>query len=308
MLAAVPHGIEYARLGQLSVSSFGTNLANHHTAAISGRPEALLDETMRVAKDVMEQIVACHTGEPVQISFNTWRSEAPHRDDMLSIDWCTGLGNCKTPSAETCAHLMIALSDMERAISLRHRGKRLAIKGNFHLSAGIALGHAFSRYPLEIETSDGAGSWVTGPTTVGPSPFHVHGSVCEVASSSLYVGISASDKDVRQAVQQHVAKDGRSPFYEMFLKPSAGLGRMAVTDETMCRAMADQCRREIAQVASEYAGTISEIHIFAAVPKMLAVMLGHGLSALPPIQLYEHNGLGYHPTFRLGPWSAASGS
>jgi hypothetical protein len=63
--------------------------------------------------------------------------------------------------------------------------------------------------------------------------------------------------------------------------------------------MADQARRAIAEVVSRHAGAITEIHLFLSGPKTLAVMLGHELTALPPIQLYEHDGIAYHPAFRL---------
>jgi hypothetical protein len=56
-------------------------------------------------------------------------------------------------------------------------------------------------------------------------------------------------------------------------------------------------RRELSRAVSDYG--ISEIHLFAAVPQALAVMLGHGFNAMPPVHIYEYDGEEYHPSYLL---------
>ena len=63
------------------------------------------------------------------------------------------------------------------------------------------------------------------------------------------------------------------------------------------RSIADQVRRELARAVSDYG--ISEIHLFAAVPQALAVMIGRGFNAMPPVHLYEYEGGEYHESYVL---------
>ena len=58
-----------------------------------------------------------------------------------------------------------------------------------------------------------------------------------------------------------------------------------------------QIRETLAKMIGHY--PISEIHIFSAVPQGLAVLIGHNLSALPPVQLYEFDGYNYIPSYKI---------
>jgi hypothetical protein len=41
------------------------------------------------------------------------------------------------------------------------------------------------------------------------------------------------------------------------------------------------------------------VHIFAAVPQAVAMMIGHNLNAMPPVQLYEYDRGEYRPSHVL---------
>ena len=41
------------------------------------------------------------------------------------------------------------------------------------------------------------------------------------------------------------------------------------------------------------------MHLFAAIPQALAVMIGHNLNAMPPVHLYEYYGGEYVPSHVL---------
>ncbi len=58
-----------------------------------------------------------------------------------------------------------------------------------------------------------------------------------------------------------------------------------------------QVRKELAQVVARQ--PVSEIHLFAAVPQALAIMIGQQLNAFPPVQLYEYDGREYHASYLL---------
>ncbi len=54
---------------------------------------------------------------------------------------------------------------------------------------------------------------------------------------------------------------------------------------------------ELRRAVSDYG--ISEVHLFAAIPQALAVIIGHNLNAMPPVHLYEHDGGEYRPSHVL---------
>jgi hypothetical protein len=62
--------------------------------------------------------------------------------------------------------------------------------------------------------------------------------------------------------------------------------------------MALQVRAEIAK-AVERRG-IRQIHLFAAVPQGLMLLIGHHMNATVPIQLYEYDGQHYQASLLLG--------
>jgi hypothetical protein len=268
-LAAVPEGMDFERLRQLSVATFGYDLANHYTARVSGRPELLAHDMQGVARQILRALVARATLDPIGVTFNTWHSEAPRDDDLLSIDWSSRLGRCRTPSSETCALLLTALADIEAALAERHRRRAIRVRGDFHLSAAVAFGHAMSRHPLEVETSAGDAYWATNVPATVVDPFVVSASACDARSCSLYVGLTATDKEVRRSVQQYQASTGMLPFYQLFLEPRGGAHSGVVKDAGVCRAMAVQARHAIAGLVSRHAGSLTEVHVFASVPKQL---------------------------------------
>jgi hypothetical protein len=299
VLAAVPRGMSYARLTELSVSAFGIDLSHHHTVSVSAHPDSLQHDMAAVARDVLGRVLARVPPGPLQLTFNTWRSEWPDDGDTLTIDWSHALGDRKSPTGDLCTELLAALHDIEAAASRRHRGRRIRVRGEWNLSAGLSFGHTFSRYPLDVEASGTTGYWPSDAPPAGGYPLKVAGSECSAHSSALYVGVSATDKNVEGAVRQLERSVGSLPFYRLFFQPSHGLSSVSVADSGVCRAMALQVRHEIARVVGRYSGAVDEIHLFISAPKQLAVILGHELSALPPIQLYEYDGHAYRPSFRL---------
>ncbi len=99
-------------------------------------------------------------------------------------------------------------------------------------------------------------------------------------SNQLFIEISVTGKDVSESVRNFIRTTGQMPH--RFVKFSLQ-EEYKVVDNSLGVSIALQIRETLAKMIGHY--PISEIHIFSAVPQGLAVLIGHNLSALPPVQL-----------------------
>jgi hypothetical protein len=186
------------------------------------------------------------------------------------------------------------LLDVKRCVS-RHFGRpRLRVHGSKHLTSAFVLGYVFPSTVCELEVQTKLGDWSTDCEPTSNDLLLTSTSDGTFGSESLYVEISTGDKLVRDAVRHHVRLTRVSPLKYLRFRPGPELKSAQHMTNADARAIARQVRRELSSAISDYG--ISEIHVFAAVPQALAMMLGHNLNAMPPVQLYEYDGREYQPS------------
>lgn len=149
----------------------------------------------------------------------------------------------------------------------------------------------------ELEVRTKHGYWSTDCESTSQDPLLATVSDGAVGSEGLYVEVSTGDKLVRDAVRRHVQRTRVSPLKYLRFTPGQDLGAAPFMTNVDACASAHQVRQQLSRTISDY--SISEVHMFAAVPQALATMLGHGMNAMPPVHLYEYDGREYHSSHVL---------
>jgi hypothetical protein len=301
---AVPRRMGFRQLSERSIEEFGLDLAAYSSRALESadgeNAEELRPWLAAVADEVLDKVLVladeADIGGELQMQFSTRELLADEDGDVLRVD-AIGLSEGAIDSPRAWARVHRGLLSVKRQIS-RHLGRpRLRIHGSKHLTAAFLLGFVFPSTVCEVDVWTKKGYWSTDREPTGKDVLLSDISDGTVGTEVLYVEISTGDKIVRDGVRRHVSRTGASPLKYLRFTPGPELGAAAHMTNADARSIADQVRRELARAVSDYG--ISEIHLFAAVPQALAVMLGHGFNAMPPVQLYEYAGGEYHPSYVL---------
>jgi hypothetical protein len=308
VLFAVPRCMGFGELSERSIESFGVDLAVYASREIKG-PGGKEESSLRlklgaVATDVLDKVLARAreggVADTLQMQFSTRERLADEPGDVLCVDAVQLLERATDPASRTEAWYRIhgGLMNMKRAVS-RHFGRpRLRVHGSKHLTAAYVLGYTFPSTTYELEIRTKQDYWATDREPTHGDLLRVTSQGGSVGSENLYVEISTGDKPVREAVRRYVRRTCVSPLRYLRLTPGPERELAPHLNNADACAIARQLRRELAREISEH--DISEVHIFAAVPQGLAMMIGHNLNAMPPVQLYEYDGREYHPSYRLG--------
>jgi len=193
------------------------------------------------------------------------------------------------PAEEWRDTLFPALQDVKNALGELPISRKLHMSLQAILPTAFALGYAFpapARYTLLLESKEGTWS-STGTVDASSSPFRrvsyngggdkqiavVEISVAQAISRAVTDFLSAS----HLSYDQHIS-------YSLPDGPDQTKG---VRDATYALAMAQQIGKGLRLLRSQ---GVTHIHLFAAIPAALAVMLGHQFNALCPISLYQFAG------------------
>ena len=310
VLFAVPRRMGFDELSTKSVEMFGVDLAAYSSVKIGGdgtEPEEwlrsrlgdLADELLDKVLDRASQGVKANT---VQIQFSTRERLRDEPEDVLCVD-AVGLLTRVSPRSdqpEAWRRVQEALLTVKCRISNRFGRPRLQVHGSKHLTAAFLLGHTFPSTTCELEIRTKRDYWVTDCEATREDLLAVNVRDGSVGSEILYAEISTGDKTVRDGVRRRIQRTRLSPFKYLRLTPTPKLASAPYMNNADACAIARQVRRELTRVVSEH--DISEVHIFAAIPQALAVMIGHGFNAMPPVHLYEYDGSEYRPSHILGVW------
>lgn len=295
VLFAVPRRMGFGELSERSIEAFGVDLAAYSSRALEGAGDGaggpLRPWLGATANEVLDQVLGRARGRvfgTLQMQFSTRELLADDPEDVLRVDTVGLLEEASDPSSfeEAWERVHEGLLDVKRRVSRNHGRPRLRVHGSKHLTAAYVLGYVFPSTVCEIEIRTKRGYWSTDQEPVSEDLLRVHLSDGTVGSEKLFVEISTGDKPVREGVRRHVRRTKVNPFKFLRFTPGPEFESASFMSNADACAIARQVRRELGRVVSDYG--ISEVHLFAAIPQALAVMIGHNLNAMPPIHLYEY--------------------
>jgi hypothetical protein len=308
VLFALPRRLGFDHLSRLSTAAFGVDLANFASRSlvapgVTAEGTALDALFADVASDLARKVLRRdprRDGTTLQLQYSTRERLADEPEDTLCID-ATGLF-VASPEAvsdnKRWCQLHAGLRDVKRAVSACRGRPRLRVHGSKHLTAAFLFGYAFPSTAFELDLRTKDGYWATD---CSPSPTVTLRSELRGGSASserLHVELSTLDQPVQDAVRRYIQRTEQSPLATLRLTVEPATYGGVMGNAEVC-AIADQVRREIAQIAARQ--PVAEIHLFAAVPQALATMIGRRFNALPPIQLHEYDGRDYKPSYLLRP-------
>ena len=225
------------------------------------------------------------------LCFHTYRYEPPTDSLDLDVDW-TGFFPSKDelPTEKVWDEVLIpALDDVKQALSMKTRSRRLHVFEQAHLPAAFALGAAFpdsSHFTLQVNARvEGRDDiWSTEGSTSIVEPFDLnsyqpdgdaHVAVMEIA---IPTG-TASD------VATNLRALGISYKHHIRFTVPSGPDNRAVKSSAQALAMSLQVGKELRRLYGQ--GGVTHIHLFAAIPAALAVLIGHQVNAMSAITLYH---------------------
>lgn len=288
-LFALPRGISYAELKTESQRSFNFDLGRYHTVSIPDGTD-LQQGWSKVANEVLKRVLTTtvHPTPLCQLSLQySTRDLMPHEpDDVLCIDATAFLGGTIADPARW-QRLLHGLQDVKQAVSSIYGRPRLRVNGSKHLSAAFLFGRIFAPFDLDIRQTT-AEFWSTDTPIASAQPFAASVQHNSDPGGRLYLEIASGYKNIASGVDALIAATGQVPSVRLRLQPAQGPLNV---DNGLCRAMVKQTYTELERVVQTR--SISEIHIFAAIPQSFMMMLGRELKGMPPVHLYEWDGSRY---------------
>ena len=248
----------------------------------------------RVLRQRLQAIDAANPADaPLRISLNTRQRVGHSPGTALTLDWSHKFGGIQHREAEKAdwqERLLPSLRDAMEAIQRFVPHRRLLAGGLCCLPAATALGyHLMATAGIDVaweqRMPDGSfQQWSMGsePEESGFSPSTVDGSA---DATDLAVLVSVNN-DVSQAVAASSGETGPFRAYVHIKRADSGVGAVLDTPGQV----ADVARKTVAaarNMRTEYRIT-GRIHLFAAIPAGLAMLIGQLLNTLGPVQTYEH--------------------
>ena len=260
-------------------------------------PAGQADITEVANRVLRQRLQAIDTGSPAgapfRISLNTRQRVGHSPGTALTLDWSHRFGGIQrreAGKADWQESLLPSLSDVIEAIQRFVPHRRLLAGGLCCLPAATALGyHLMATAGIDVAweqrmTNGSFQQWslAADPEESGFSTSTVDGSA---DATDLAVMVSVNN-DVSQAVAASSGETGPFRAYLHMRRADSGVGALLDTPGQV----ADVARKTVVaarNMRTEYRIT-GRIHLFAAVPAGLAMLIGQLLNTLGPVQTYEH--------------------
>jgi hypothetical protein len=240
------------------------------------------------------------------LCFHTYRYDPPTDSLDLDVDW-TGFfpSRDELPTEKMWDEVLLpALDDVKQALSMKTPSRRLHVFVQAHLPAAFALGAAFpesAHFTLQVNARvEGRDDiWSTEGLTSLVEPFesfpYQSGGDAHVAVVEIAIPTSTAAD-----VARNLHTLGVSYKYHIRFTVRGGPDNRAVKSSAQALAMALQVGKELRRFYGQ-AG-VTHIHLFAAVPAALAVMIGHQINAMSAMTLYHflEKERRYEPVCTLG--------
>lgn len=309
VLASVLRGLTFQKFKDLSIAVFGDDLSGYHSHRIPRLPAppeaqiALQAHHREVSCKVLDRrLGALHAAEKtdvVGLQFSTRELLTDEPDDLLTIDttWLLDNHTESIRSSDAWQRVHDGLLDIKQLLAYHWGRPRIRVHGSKHLTAAFMLGFVCPSTTGHLEIRTGDGYWATDTTIPDREVLVLTPVDGSVTSSDLFVEVSLTGKTVRGAVSRYIQRTGETPFMYLRGAPVEGTVAKGAFDAADACAIARQLRAAIGQLVAAH--HIRRIHLFAAVPQGVAVMIGRALNAMPPVQLYEYIEQEYWPSFSL---------
>ena len=307
IIFAVPRDMNFNELTEKSVKTLGIDLGTYHTQQIKPKDGAeefsLISQFQNLANLILRQQLDMQSRKrPEEIfsfQFSTRELLSSDKNDILCINAIApGKEDFVSDPTQNWKRILIGLQDVKSSIAEFYGRPRLRVHGSKHLTAAFLFGMVFSKPSgIQLDIRQGEDYWSSDYPDNGSEPLVVREIDGSVTSNSLFVEITITGKTVHNAVKRRIRQTGELPYRFLSFTTFNGEASRIIIDNQMCVSIARQIRENIARMIEMF--PINDIHIFSSIPQALAVMIGHNLNAFPPIQLYEFNGMNYHPSYRI---------
>ncbi len=299
LVPCVAGGLDYMEGAALIADRTGTlDPAAWNLCKVDGNPIDM-DEARRIARRVLENRVArlhdvLEPEKPLRLRCMTWHSPSFEPGWGLSLDWSTHFDK-RHASPEAWANALLpALDTVRNTIREYSPGRLVEATGNLTLSAAIALGVAFlsvSKLALAwrqtwAENPEGQ-LWRLDASITDPG-LRIDLDEGVPGRKDLAVLISLGE----DVVPAFSASRGHLPPFVGTLSIRSPLSaenpfqrrHLRAPEEAV--AVAKAIIEAVRDARNMYPG--AHLHLFAAIPAGLAVLLGQLFNTLGPVQLYEH--------------------
>jgi SMODS-associated and fused to various effectors sensor domain/TIR domain len=233
----------------------------------------------------LRRVGADRTYEP-HINFHTFRYEPPTPTLDLDLDWTELFeGQDEVPTrAEWDDLLLPALNDVKNMLSVKTPSRKLHIYSNARLPAAIALGAAIpAPAHFELLLHSNHDTWSTKGTPTDSSPLRLLPSHEKGDTQTALIELAISRNTAPGIAQSlPISYKHRLRFEPKDEPPNTS----AVKNAAHALAMSRQIGMELRNLCDNKG--ISHLHLFAALPVELAVMVGHQLNALCAVTLYYY--------------------
>ena len=262
----------------------------------TAHPRAIGDAAHRAAELVLQRMIVKER-YPLQIGFTS--KQTPPAGVSLDIDFTPFFENGLPYEQEWNTDFPRALHSVKSALLARSL-TRIRLRTFAHLSLGLLFGFVFCErtgFCLEIEQTTRGKDTAVWTTTEEASPHGLSMSEypAQLDSQNLCVKINLVARDDasvaayadKSGLAYRVLLDVTPPDYPHFISSSHAIG--------VARDLADR----IKEIHGRY-GT-NAVHLFAAMPLGLAILVGYNLNACGSIQCYEFDNASreYHPSCLL---------
>jgi len=288
LICAVPRKISFEELKELSETKFKWDLSLFHTVSIPSGAD-LASCLKEVSNRILLRVL--HQGSGSQddvfsLQFSTRELLPDRANDILRID-ATSLLSSSPSDSNAWQQVLLALRDIKRLVSEVYGRPRLYVHGSKHLTAAFLFGRVFAPFDLDIRQT-ATQVWRTDQTISSISPLSASIHKYSGGQGHLLVEIASRNKNIAAGVEPFVQAQGIKVSARLQLGPPMEPLDM---DNSVCLAAAKQTYQEIERVVKEEA--FEKIHLFAAVPQSLMIMLGREFKGMPPVWLYEWEGTRY---------------
>ncbi len=271
-----------AAVGQIDLSEFNGGFAE----ARSGSRRAALKG---IARATLEAVIGIRFADdrsrPVYTAFRTgaFRSSLPGPD--LDIDWTEEFVSPCPPEDVWRHDLLPALRDVREVVALNVPSRKVTAELFARLSPAFAFGHALSSAAcLELLLRDGDQDWSTSRGRPARELLRVR-DLAASGDRSIGVVEVAISRDTSFHATEILRDSGTVAGRRVHLQPADG----GPSNEAIGSSddAADMARQVATLLRSLHDKGVKEFHLFIAAPPAWAAILGHLLSAVGEVVVYQ---------------------